>query len=102
MTHVDVWTLILAVIAGLLQACGLAWAWLRAKSNARTARREREAAIGRVGEGGLTWDQHDHLMEYIAEHLADEALDSYRGQAVMILVGILLGVVASALPIISK
>lgn len=101
MTTTEAWTLALVILAGGLQAGGLVWAWARAKANARAARANLEAAIGTIGEGGLTWDQHDHLIPYLGKHIADSTLDSYKGQGVMVLAGILIGIVAGALPILA-
>lgn len=101
MTTTEAWTLALIALAGVLQAGGLIWAWARAKANARTARANLEAAIGTIGEGGLTWDQHDHLIPYLGTHIADSTLDSYKGQGIMVLAGILMGTFAGALPILT-
>lgn len=101
MTNVEAWTLFLVILAGLLQGGGLAWAWTKARRNARVAREELEGALSSGQGSGLTWAESDFVTEQQKVHRAEDALDSYRIQGVMVLTGIVVGMVAGALPLIA-
>ncbi len=102
MTYVETWTFALVILAGALQGGGLGWAWAKAKRNARAADQELEGAIaGEHGHKG-SWEEFDYMKEHQKSARAQDALDAYKVQGVLVLTGIVAGVAAGALPLMAS